>query len=650
MGTTSPIENWIYLLQGLLWLQLLSPTLRSALDEPRGRWVFRIGYALAVAAWVGHVGFQLWTHDLSVLSAASSLVAFLSLLLLGDFAVQSGVFTFRRSAHSAAYSSSLSPAPSVTAAEAANRAKNDFLAVISHEMRTPLSGVMGMLDLLQRLPQSPQQRHYTSLAHDSAETLLDLLDDVLDMAKIEAGRLTLETIPFHIRQELGRAVECMRARAAFKNLSLSCTMSPELPEYLNGDPTRLRQVLTNLLSNAIKFTQHGSIQVNIDCEPTDDRRLKLRIAVSDTGIGMSPQTQARLFKKFEQGDASTTRRFGGTGLGLAIAKHIVEVMQGSISVESRVGDGSVFTFTVVMNVATEADISAARERSSPAALPSHSEQLHVLCAEDEMINRVIVEGLVGEMGHTIEFAEDGASALKKLESGDFDVVLMDNRMPNVDGLQATRMIRDRHSSVRDHEIYIIAATANSSPAHREACFAAGMNRFLTKPFRDSELHAALEAAIKYQRNRGRAFVRASRDEAHPIWQEMPEIPGLSEADILAMIEHPKVANPALPARKVTPKIARQFLVDAPTRLEQIREGLQSSDAAAVGIAAHSIKNISHYVASPRLCALGAEMEAAADANRLEAVAELLPFAEAELQSTRTRLETQLTLGHETSVG
>jgi PAS domain S-box-containing protein len=534
-------------------------------------------------------------------------------------------------------------------AEAAARAKSDFLAVMSHEIRTPLGGVIGMLELLRKMPQPSQQRHYTILAHDSAERLLDILDDVLDAAKIEAGRLTLETIPFQIRQDLGRLVECMRVRADAKGLELTCEFDPSVPEFLKGDPTRLRQALANLINNAIKFTPVGAIHVAVTKLSAGPEGIGLRIAVSDTGVGISAEAQARLFTKFVQADTTTTRRFGGTGLGLAITKHIAELMHGSISVESCVGKGSTFAIKVRLGIPYPQEISALAAEAD-VELPRHAARLKVLCADDEMINRVVAEGMLTRMGHAVDFAEDGLATIEMLSNGDYDVVLMDNRMPRMDGLQATRAIRNLNSAVRDHEIFVIAATANSADEHRQDCLSAGMDDFLSKPLREAELHAVLTRAIQSLERRSRKLAKPSAADPAPSVADDELAPGLSEDELFAMLDQPASVAVKAPTRPpmIPPEIARQYLRDAPRRLEQIRDALTTKDNDAMGIAAHSLKNISHYVSAARLCELGAAIEKAADANSLEGLETLVIEAEAELASVKLRLETHPPFPHEST--
>ncbi|PTY04770.1 hypothetical protein DB347_18880 [Opitutaceae bacterium EW11] len=540
------------------------------------------------------------------------------------------------------------------AAEAAARAKSDFLAVMSHEIRTPLGGIIGTLDLLRRMPQPRQQRHYATLAHESAEVLLGILDDILDTSKIEAGHFTLEKIPFRVRLELGRVVEGMRARALGKGLELTWAVDPGVPEFVQGDPTRLRQVLANLLSNAIKFTERGSVSVEIGLadsgKPAGDK-VRLCLRVSDTGVGIPAETLPRLFHRFEQADSSTTRRFGGTGLGLAITKHITELMGGSVDVQSTLGKGSSFSVVLQLERAAETDVPVKSDDTNPIVLPPHSARLRILCAEDESINRAVAEGLVTRMGHSIQFAPDGEAAVEKLSHEQFDVVLMDNRMPRMDGLQAARAIRDRRTPVRDHNTYIIAVTASVSETHREDCLAAGMNDFLQKPLREGDLHASLERAISVLRARGHPLLEAEASPVPAPNADTEEAPGLTADQLLAMLDDP--AKPtAKPPKPIAPGIILRYLQDAPQRLVTIRTGLQAHDQSAVSIAAHSLKGISHYVNAPNLSNLGAQMEEAGDNGDFELVGNLLERAEAEFETVKARLIslTTNTSPHETPAG
>lgn len=524
------------------------------------------------------------------------------------------------------------------AAETATKAKSEFLAVMSHEIRTPLGGVIGMLNVLRKQTMSPEQQLYTDLAHENAENLLTILDDVLDAAKVEAGKLTLETIAFEPAIQFGRVLEPMRVRAEAKGLALKWTIDPNMPEVLLGDPTRLRQVLANLLSNALKFTTRGTIKTTLSAKKLGRDRVNLCISVKDTGIGMTAEQLARLFNQFEQADSSTTRRFGGTGLGLSIVKSLAGQMGGSISVESIPGVGTTFTFNANLREGTAGDLqlSPARAPQDAKALQKHRARLHILCAEDDSTNQVAAEFLVTQMGHTVEFVENGKQAVDWLTRHRAAVILMDNRMPVMDGFQATQLIRDPASTVIDHEVYIIANTANATSGYRERCLAAGMNDYLTKPLRETELHAALDRAIVHLEKKG-IELRPMPDtpQVHLVHSAPPPLApdGLSEAELLAIIGDDENTKPTAPTSQLPPealqRIAAQYFTDTPDRLAEIRLALDPPDAISLARAAHSLKSTSRYVQASTLSALGEKMEQHADAGQLVEIPNLLNQAEKE---------------------
>ena len=535
------------------------------------------------------------------------------------------------------------------AAEAATKAKSEFLAVMSHEIRTPLSGVIGMLNVLRKHPMSSEQQLYTDLAHENAENLLGILDDVLDAAKVEAGKLTLETIPFEPVVQFGRVLEPMRLRAEAKGLKLNWTLAPELPEVLRGDPTRLRQILANLLSNALKFTERGSITATISVKKPALGRVALCISVSDTGIGISPEQIKRLFSSFEQADISTTRRFGGTGLGLSIVKSLAGLMGGAIKVESKPGVGTTFTFTASLDEGKPSELLPLGSRATQDAtsLPRHRAQLHILCAEDDATNQVAAEFIVKQMGHSIEFVENGKLAIEWLSRQRAAVVLMDNRMPVMDGFQATQCIRDPASTVIDHNVYIIAVTANASAEYRARCIDEGMNDYLTKPLREGDLHAALDRAIAFYEQHGGVLPPMRENEGIKlVHAAMPPVTGvtapdgMSEAELLAIIETDETAKPVDISSQLPPdaiaRITRQYFEDTPLRLAEIRASLAIADVATLARAAHSLKSTSRYVQSNSLSELGAEIERLADAAQLAEISSLIDLADKEFTDLCSR--------------
>ena len=378
----------------------------------------------------------------------------------------------------------------------ASRLKSEFLATMSHEIRTPMNGVIGMTALLRDTPLTPTQADYVRTIELSGESLLTIINDILDYSKIEAGRIELEVAPFDLRQCLDDALDLFMTRARDKHIALGYTLVPGVPLQVAGDATRLRQILVNLIGNALKFTERGRIDVTVAADEPDAEsgQQRLRFAIRDTGIGIPAEGMDRLFKSFSQVDASTTRRFGGTGLGLAISKRLAELMGGTMWAESRIGEGSTFHFTT--RVQPQADSPATRTRGG--AVPAHDSALgercplRLLIAEDNPVNQRVATLLLQRLGYRANAVANGLEALAAIEMADYDAVLMDVEMPELDGCEATRRIRAlRHSATRP---WIIALTAGAMQDDRERALAAGMNDFLTKPVRTDALSAALGRA------------------------------------------------------------------------------------------------------------------------------------------------------------
>ncbi len=388
------------------------------------------------------------------------------------------------------------------AAETANIAKSQFLSTMSHEIRSPMNGILGMFQLLQHTELTPEQLEYTKIALQSGKKLVDLLNDILDLAKIEAGKIELEIADFDLPSMISDTFAILALQAREKGLLLTSSHDRDVPSALKGDAGRLRQILINLVGNAIKFTPKGSVTLHIQKSSEDAHSTTLCFFIRDSGIGIAPDKLEHIFDPFTQADGSTTRTYGGTGLGLTICKRLVELMGGTISVESSDGGGSTFRFTVVLEK-QESPLPASPLRVEELKTPSPSggglgrgSAIRILLTDDDPVAQLLVSRLLKSFGYLVDVASDGKEALQALEKNDYALVLMDCMMPDMNGYKVTSVIRNPASAVRRHDIPVIALTGNAMKQDRDHCLAFGMDDHLPKPLMLPDLLAMLEKWLK----------------------------------------------------------------------------------------------------------------------------------------------------------
>gem|GEM_PF-1164934 len=516
-------------------------------------------------------------------------------------------------------------------AEDATEAKANFLASMTHELRTPMNGVIGTTSLLADTDLTPAQAEQVDIIRNCGDHLLTVINDILDFSKIEAAKMELDSAPFDVRKVLDDALNIVKPMIRAKGLELETIIDKSTPLYVEGDAGRLRQIIVNLLSNSTKFTEKGGIAITVKAKGST-RKPQLEFAVRDTGIGIEQEVQERLFSAFTQADSSTTRKYGGTGLGLAICKKLIEMMGGQISIKSELGKGATFTFNILAKPTNKIPSENLNRPTSDQSQLGKSKPMRILLAEDNLVNQMVAKGFLEKLGYHPDVAADGQEVLQDLQEKPYDLIFMDMMMPVMDGLEATRQICAMLPP--QHRPWIIAMTANTMEEHKRQCIEAGMNDFLTKPFTLKDLENVLLKA---------PCAISPSMEVPPLKNEptKKKARNASSKAIYKSINRDKIFDNFKGDEDLVPFAIEAFMKDYPQRIREIEQGIKNDNTGQLAIAAHTLKGAVSNFFAPEAVSYAAHLERNAEENNLTEANQNFMQLKSEMKKVHKELETLL---------